>query len=123
MLACCELAVCGESSEHVPTLIDVAAKGLGEKKWRLMGARSVVEAIGYFKGMLWRRWGCNAVFAAARLRVSRMACVGNPVTVRQRALRDGDGLGEAWLGPTAFEADEAGYGRLRMARGAPVRPV
>ena len=23
----------------------------------------------------------------------------------------------------AFEADEAGYGRLRMARGAPVRPA
>ena len=66
---------------------------------------------------------CNAVFAAAQLRVKRMANVGNQVLVRRQALRDGDGLGDAWLGATAFEADEAGYGRLRMARGAPVRPA
>ena len=83
----------------------------------------MAEAVGYLKGMLWRRWGCNALFAAARLRVSRMSRVGLPAAAAERqALRDGDGLGDAWLGPTAFEADEAGYGVLRMARGAPVRP-
>ena len=114
----------GESSEHVETLVDAAARGLAEKRWRLMGARDMAEAIGYFKGMLWRRWGCNALFAAARLRVARMALVGLPAAAAARhALRDGDGLGDAWLGPTAFEADEAGVGTLRMARGAPVRPM
>ena len=90
-----------------------------------MGARDLAEAVGYFKGMLWRRWGCNAVFAAARLRVSRMSQVGLPAELAERqAARDGGGLGDAdaWLGPTAFEADEAGYGTLRMARGAPLRP-
>ena len=72
-----------------------------------------------YTSLYWRRWGCAAVFAQARMRMARMPSVGASRAEETRARRTVDcDDAEDPFGATAFEADEAGYGVERMARQA-----
>jgi len=109
-----------ECNALVLTLATEAARRTAEGRWRAMGARSLSEAMAYFKCLYLRRWGCEAAFAAARMRVARMPYVGRSRAEVERGARAAAADEAAAFGATAFEADEAGYGVERMARGAPV---
>ena len=54
------------------------------------------------------------------MRVARMPYVGRSRAEVERGARAAAADEAATFGATAFEADEAGYGVERMARGAPV---
>lgn len=109
----------GESNKLVETLIGVAARRTAERKWRSMGARGMAEAVSWFSSLYWRRWGCAATFAQARMRVSRLSSVGRThaeeARMTQACLNYSE---EDHFGAVAFEADEAGHGVERMARAA-----
>ena len=109
----------GESNKLVETVIGVAARRTAERKWRSMGARVMAEAVSWFSSLYWRRWGCAATFAQARMRVSRLSSVGRThaeeARMTQACLNYSE---EDHFGAVAFEADEAGHGVERMARAA-----
>ena len=106
----------GEASPAVEKLLVVCAKGMAERRWRAIGARSRAEAVGYFRAALRRRWGCAAAFGAVRVRVRRYPMVG-----MRRAEATRLAMQEApHEGAIAFEADEGGAGAEREARDAPL---
>lgn len=107
----------GESSPLVEKLAQASATKLAEKRWRTIGARSLAEARGHYLGMLRRRWGCAAVFAAAEARVRKLAAVLRPRGwggLGAAVDLDADGF-EAAMGAGAFEAGEGGAGLGREA--------
>ena len=106
----------GECSPHVLTIAQAVAAKLAQQRWREIGSRNYAEALGYFTAAIKRRWGCEAVFAQARMRLDRLPYVGRRVA--DMAAAAADELGD-WAGATAFEADEAGWGVAREGRAAP----
>ena len=97
---------------------------MARTRWRQLGARGIQEAKGFFRGQLRRSWGCAAIFAAAHNRVARLRYVGRSRALAAREVRPADDADyDPRFGATAFEADEAGVGVMRMARGAPTHAV
>ena len=75
----------GEASEDVHRIGDAAADALAGQRWRLMGARTQMEAHAYFAGTIRRELGLTFVIAMARHRLQREPFVG--MSRRQRCVR------------------------------------
>jgi hypothetical protein len=86
----------GEASSAVHTLLKACATSAAARSWARMGARSAVEAVGFFASSLRRRWGIVAVREYARLRLNRLSYVGAASGARSAQLctapRDADGV-------------------------------
>ena len=83
--------VYGEASEDVHRIGDAAADALAGQRWRLMGARTQMEAHAYFAGTIRRELGLTFVIAMARHRLQREPFVGMS-RAALRAMRDARGL-------------------------------
>ncbi len=102
----------GEASADVHTLLQACATSAAGRSWAKMGARSAVEAQGFFASSLRRRWGIVAVREYARLRLNRLCYVGAVVGGRSAQLssapRDADGAA-CHFSAAAFRAGIRAY--------------
>ena len=62
----------GSVSKDLDSLVNLMAEIGAERKWRMMGARSALEARAVIKGRLRRSIGITAVVAEAMLRSDRL---------------------------------------------------
>ena len=78
----------GSASKAVGELIKKMAKSGAERRWRQMGARSVIEARGIVTNRMRRSFGITACLAAARLKRERLGFAlgdGEAASKRRRA--------------------------------------
>ena len=65
-----------EASDDVHQLADAVAREQARREWRLTGARTEAEALGYYVSRLRRSWGIAAAREMARTRLRRVQFVG-----------------------------------------------
>ena len=68
----------GECSPDVHELLAITADGLAERRWRLMGARSMTEARAFFIARLRRSLSVIVAREMARHRLRRIPFIGVP---------------------------------------------
>ena len=65
-----------EASEVVHSVLDAAATGMAQRRWRAMGARTETEARGFFIAQVRRRMGLRIAIEMARHRLHRVRYIG-----------------------------------------------
>ena len=102
----------GEVSDDGHQLLDAAANTAAAESWRLIGARSIAEAKGYYVRCMRRSWGIAFAREFARHRLRRVGHVGAPrlATRAERArAAQATTLGGEWAhrSPCAFMTESA----------------
>ena len=74
----CVVGHFGECSPDIHHLVELAAEGMAESRWRLMGARSEAEARAYFLTTVRRELSVRIWTAMVRHRLERLVYAGVP---------------------------------------------